>query len=156
MDLEKEIERINKNICDGIRAVRKELGMTVDDFSKNLGLSIGVIQRAETHKMVPKDLTLKRISALYNVSMDFLYHGTPPMFIFSEFTWETSIPATRSLLGPEACEDLGEYQVELLAQLLYLLRKNTHLQYTLIDFFVRFIDDNRDLLPDLDEAVPGD
>ncbi len=146
MNLEKETDRINRNICDGVKAVRKELGLTVEEFAKGLDLSIGVIQRAENHKAVPKDLTLRRIVARYNVSIDFLYHGTPPLFRFTEMSHDTGIPVTRSILGPEACDDLGEYQVGLLAQMLLLLRENTHLQYTLIDFFVRFLDEN-DLLP---------
>lgn len=64
-----------------IKTIRKSLGLTQDEFAKQLGLQRNTICLFESGKRNPSDRTLDDICNIFNVSIDFLLNGKEPIFI---------------------------------------------------------------------------
>jgi transcriptional regulator with XRE-family HTH domain len=77
---------MNKNLFIAvgkrIRQVREALGLTQVDFVKPLKRKSAFLSQIENGtKKNPGVRIFFQISFVYNVSMDYLFHGTPPMFL---------------------------------------------------------------------------
>lgn len=63
-----------------IKEVRKELGLTQDEFAAKLGLTRGAITNIELNKTEPKPLLVNLICSTYNVNEYWLRTGNGEMF----------------------------------------------------------------------------
>lgn len=63
-----------------IKALRKFLNMTQEEFSKQIGLSRNFIAQVEIGTKVPSDRTITDICREYNVNEDWLRTGNGEMF----------------------------------------------------------------------------
>lgn len=63
-----------------IKALRKFLNMTQEEFSKQIGLSRNFIAQVEIGTKVPSDRTITDICREYNVNEDWLRTGNGKMF----------------------------------------------------------------------------
>ncbi len=135
-------DKYNKVINAGIKQVRKALNLTMDEFSEKTGLSKGVIYRVEKGTNVTRHATVKTIIETLDVSASFLYHGTLPMFS-GHLTEKEEIEAkVRSIYGPELCDNLGDYHIDVLVKMNELMRHSHHMQFALLDFLIRFFKAN--------------
>jgi transcriptional regulator with XRE-family HTH domain len=64
-----------------IRNIRKELGMTQDEFSAYINLSRNFITQIETGAKKPSDRTIQDICRVFNVSENWLLTGEGEMFV---------------------------------------------------------------------------
>lgn len=70
-----------KDICIRMRELRKELGLSQVEFSKNLGVTNAHISKIERGGTIPSDALIKLISKEYQVNENWLKMGEEPMFI---------------------------------------------------------------------------
>ena len=66
---------------DRIRAIRKALSLTMEDFGKSLGVSKSVVANLEYGRVDPSDLIKKAISRTYSVNPAYIENGEEPMFL---------------------------------------------------------------------------
>lgn len=67
-------------IGDRIKNVRKELGLTQEDFSKRIGTARNTIASYEINRREPMEATIKSICHEFNVNYDWLKDGEGEMF----------------------------------------------------------------------------
>lgn len=61
---------------DRIRTLRKEMGLTQQEFADRVGIHIIQITRYETGKSVPSVNVLDKIAKFCEVTVDYIIHGT--------------------------------------------------------------------------------
>ena len=98
-------------IGERIRAVRKALKLKQPKFGEPLGFSSSAISNLERGTKAPYNSILKLIHLTYNVNMDYLLHGTEPMFLENN-SWESRYQKLSSR-AQDRLEDLTDYLIEL-------------------------------------------
>lgn len=68
------------NIGERVKAVRKELGLTLDKFGEKLGITKSALSMLENGKNNPSDQTIILICREFNVNEEWLRNGTGEMF----------------------------------------------------------------------------
>lgn len=63
----------------GIKIKRNELNMTQSALAEIMGVDIMTVSRWERGKQEPSIETLKKLSTLFNCSIDYLVNPTPPL-----------------------------------------------------------------------------
>lgn len=63
----------------GIKIKRTELNMTQSSLAEIMGVDIMTVSRWERGKQEPSIETLKKLSTLFNCSIDYLVNPTPPL-----------------------------------------------------------------------------
>ena len=69
-----------EEIADRIKAVRKALGLTQDEFSSRIAIKRNTLAVIETQKRATSELVIKSICREFGVNLDYLLHGEEPMF----------------------------------------------------------------------------
>ena len=69
-----------EKIADRIKAVRKALGLTQDEFSSRIAIKRNTLAVIETQKRATSELVIKSICREFGVNLDYLLHGEEPMF----------------------------------------------------------------------------
>lgn len=69
-----------KTINARLKALRKELGLSQDEFANRLGFSRGVVANTELGRAEIRPLYLQQVSKEYNVSLSWLETGEGEMF----------------------------------------------------------------------------
>lgn len=64
-----------------IKLLRKELGITQEEFSSRIGLSRNFIAQIETGIKVPSERTINDICRIYSVDDNWLKNGVGEMFV---------------------------------------------------------------------------
>lgn len=75
-----------EEIADRIKAVRKALGLTQDEFSSRIAIKRNTLAVIETQKRATSDIVLKSICREFGVNLDYLLHGEEPMFAPKDIT----------------------------------------------------------------------
>lgn len=75
-----------EEIADRIKAVRKALGLTQDEFSSRIAIKRNTLAVIETQKRATSDIVLKSICREFGVNLDYLLHGEEPMFAPKDVT----------------------------------------------------------------------
>ena len=75
-----------EEIADRIKAVRKALGLTQDEFSSRIAIKRNTLAVIETQKRATSELVIKSICREFGVSLDYLLHGEEPMFAPKDVT----------------------------------------------------------------------
>ncbi len=73
-----------------IRQSRTEAGLTQEQAAEALGVSRQTISNWENERSYPDILSVLRMSSLYNVSLDYLLKGEPPMNGYMEYLDEST------------------------------------------------------------------
>lgn len=71
---------------DRVKELRKALGLTQIEFGKRISASGATVSTTESGKTTPDNQTLNLICREYGVNLDYLLHGTGPMFAPKEAT----------------------------------------------------------------------
>ncbi len=75
-----------EEIADRIKAVRKALGLTQDEFSSRIAIKRNTLAVIETQKRATSELVIKSICREFGVNLDYLLHGEEPMFAPKDVT----------------------------------------------------------------------
>lgn len=75
-----------EEIADRIKAVRKALGLTQDEFSSRIAIKRNTLAVIETQKRATSGLVIKSICREFGVNLDYLLHGEEPMFAPKDVT----------------------------------------------------------------------
>ena len=75
-----------EEIADRIKAVRKALGLTQDEFSSRIAIKRNTLAVIETQKRATSELVIKSICREFGVNLDYLLHGDEPMFVPKDVT----------------------------------------------------------------------
>ena len=75
-----------EEIADRIKAVRKALGLTQDEFSSRIAIKRNTLAVIETQKRATSELVIKSICREFGVNLDYLIHGEEPMFAPKDVT----------------------------------------------------------------------
>lgn len=75
-----------EKIADRIKAVRKALGLTQDEFSSRIAIKRNTLAVIETQKRATSELVIKSICREFGVNLDYLLHGEEPMFAPKDVT----------------------------------------------------------------------
>ena len=75
-----------EEIADRIKAVRKALGLTQDEFSSRIAIKRNTLAVIETQKRATSELVIKSICREFGVNLDYLLHGDEPMFAPKDVT----------------------------------------------------------------------
>lgn len=75
-----------EEIADRIKAVRKALGLTQDEFSSRIAIKRNTLAVIETQKRATSELVIKSICREFGVNLDYLLHGEEPMFVPKDVT----------------------------------------------------------------------
>ena len=75
-----------EEIADRIKAVRKALGLTQDEFSSRIAIKSNTLAVIETQKRATSELVIKSICREFGVNLDYLLHGEEPMFAPKDVT----------------------------------------------------------------------
>lgn len=75
-----------EEIADRIKAVRKALGLTQDEFSSRIAIKRNTLAVIETQKRATSDIVIKSICREFGVNLDYLLHGEEPMFASKDVT----------------------------------------------------------------------
>ena len=67
-----------EEIADRIKAVRKALGLTQDEFSSRIAIKRNTLAVIETQKRATSELVIKSICREFGVNLDYLLHGDEP------------------------------------------------------------------------------
>lgn len=96
-----------KDICVRVKELRKELGMSQVEFSKNLGVTNAHISKIEKGGTVPSEALIKLISKEYSVNSEWLKDGKKPMFNedLEYYTTENMEMANNKLNKLLSCSD---------------------------------------------------
>lgn len=69
------------SIAHRVRHIRKALNMTQEEFGQHLGTKREAITSVEIGRVSPNGLMITAICAKFNISEDWLRHGTGEMFL---------------------------------------------------------------------------
>ena len=69
------------SIAHRVRHIRKALNMTQEEFGQHLGTKREAITSVEIGRVSPSGLMITAICAKFNISEDWLRHGTGEMFL---------------------------------------------------------------------------
>ena len=69
------------SIAHRVRHIRKALNMTQEEFGQHLGIKREAITSVEIGRVSPSGLMITAICAKFNISEDWLRHGTGDMFL---------------------------------------------------------------------------
>lgn len=69
-----------------IKVIRQSLGLTQDEFASRIGISRSALSLLESGKNNPSERTVMLICREFGVNLDYLLHGTGPMFAPKEAT----------------------------------------------------------------------
>ena len=69
-----------------IKLIRQSLGLTQDEFASRIGISRSALSLLESGKNNPSERTVMLICREFGVNLDYLLHGTSPMFAPKEAT----------------------------------------------------------------------
>lgn len=69
------------SIAHRVRHIRKALNMTQEEFGRHLGTKREAITSVEIGRVSPSGLMITAICAKFNISEDWLRHGTGDMFL---------------------------------------------------------------------------
>lgn len=75
-----------EEIADRIKAVRKALGLTQDEFSSRIAIKRNTLAVIETQKRATSELVIKSICREFGANLDYLLHGEEPMFAPKDVT----------------------------------------------------------------------
>ena len=75
-----------EEIADRIKAVRKALGLTQDEFSSRIAIKRNTLAVIETQKRATSELVIKSICREFGINLDYLLHGEEPMFAPKDVT----------------------------------------------------------------------
>ena len=75
-----------EEIADRIKAVRKALGLTQDEFSSRIAIKRNTLAVIETQKRATSELVINSICREFGVNLDYLLHGEEPMFAPKDVT----------------------------------------------------------------------
>ena len=75
-----------EEIADRIKAVRKALGLTQDEFSSRIAIKRNTLAVIETQNRATSELVIKSICREFGVNLDYLLHGEEPMFAPKDVT----------------------------------------------------------------------
>lgn len=80
-----EITPNPKVVGERIRSIRKNLGLSMEDFAAKIDekAKSGTVSNWETGKNLPNNERLKRIADLGNTNVNFLLHGSTTEFLFN-------------------------------------------------------------------------
>ena len=90
-----------EEIADRIKAVRKALGLTQDEFSSRIAIKRNTLAVIETQKRATSELVIKSICREFGVNLDYLLHGDEPMFAPKDVTTLDKIE--QHLTGDNPC-----------------------------------------------------
>lgn len=75
-----------QTLADRIKAIRKALNMTQDEFSARIAIKRNTLAVIESQNRPTSEIVLKSICREFGVNLDYLLHGTGPMFAPKEAT----------------------------------------------------------------------
>lgn len=113
-----------------IKAVREHLHMTLDQMSKETGISRGYISDFERGVKLPTGKYLKHLHDVHRVNLNFLFTSEGRMF--------------RPSIEDEIM-DFGKYQDEI-DELLKYLSKIPHALYSVLGFFAEYKIENAKII----------
>lgn len=79
------------SICQRIKLLRKDMGLTQKEFANRIGVTNAHISRIEKELTRPSAALIKLICKTYQVSESWLLQGTEPMSSEDELTWEGDV-----------------------------------------------------------------
>jgi transcriptional regulator with XRE-family HTH domain len=124
---------INREIGDRIKTIRKALGLTQRIFADSIGFANTYVSKIEGGDGSPGPLFFWQISTVYNVSLEYLFHGTGDMFKLTTVTGENDTGVFKRDI--DRIEDLA------------WLFNNSHIYRTaVVAFTTKFIYDNEVLI----------
>ena len=101
-----------EEISDRIKAVRKALGLTQDEFSSRIAIKRNTLAVIETQKRATSDIVLKSICREFGVNEQWLRTGEGEMFV--PMTPDEELSA---FFGDVLRDDTGRFRRRLLAVL---------------------------------------
>jgi len=88
-----------------IKEVRKQKGLSQEDFAKKLSVTRNVIASYELARVEPSDLFIKHLCREFNINEEWLLKGEGEMFLTSEELY-SDIIADAMLRGNEQIKDI--------------------------------------------------
>lgn len=79
-------------LADKLRRLRKSFGMTQDDIAELLGMSRTSFSKYENGATVPPLNVMRKLSAIYNVPIEFLIHDDHPGKLVFKASTDNEIP----------------------------------------------------------------
>ena len=94
-------------MAERLRELRNALGLTQEQFAKELGVSFATINRYEKGKRLPDAEFLQILIDRYRVNLNWLFTGKGPMFLMnSDKQANSELFEILSVLSPERQKDL--------------------------------------------------
>lgn len=70
-----------KRLNERIRILRKQLGMSQEEFAAKLGITKQAVSNMETHKSAPSPAVLYKMHTEFDINLNYIIAGTGDIFI---------------------------------------------------------------------------
>ncbi len=127
---------IADNICKGMKALRKELGLKQTELAKSLDIVSSYISDIEAGKKTPGIEVIIKLHERYNVNFNYLFTGQGGMFYNKNN--EINLDSRRQELGDEMLTQIQD--------LLWFMENITSARFAIINFFRTYKFENRKML----------
>lgn len=119
---------VKESVPKAIKAIRKHLGLSQAVLANCCGVTASYISHIESGKIIPRLELLEKIHETYNISYNYLLTGQGSMIHKNENL--ESFEGLREALGNE--------QVDLINEMLDLLKHNQIARLTLLAYFADY------------------
>ena len=116
-----------------IKELRKALKISQKDFAASLDMSGCYLSEIESGKGNPGHKFFYKISALYNISLDYLFHGIGEMFLKVK---DKGTPGKKDFID----------EIETIDDLVWLLEHSPMVKLTVMGYATKFLYENEDII----------